>query len=241
MHLNQKFKKLLHILAVGSYRNALWASGSAAAVEHSAFLRQQRFDVILDVGANRGQFSLVARHIQPDAKIYAFEPLPTPALTYQSIFEHDNMVKLFDVAVMPAQDKRVMNISRRDDSSSLLPITATQTMQFPGTEAVSQIEVQCAPLSQLLHSEVIAGRILLKIDVQGAELEVLKSAQSLLSSVSIIYVELSLVQFYGGQPLAAEVIQFLAEQGFHIDGIFNATVDYKFQKLLQADFSFIRR
>ncbi len=72
------------------------------------------------------------------------------------------------------------------------------------------------PLSDFIAPEELGAANLLKIDVQGFELEVLKSAESLLPRLRWIYAECSFVPLYeAGQALADEVTAFiLAERGF---------------------------
>src|SRR3712207_638198 len=71
----QKVGKLITILWVASYRAAL-RHGVAAAVEHHAVPFEHRYLTVIDVGANRGQFALVASHRFPGAVLHCFEPLP---------------------------------------------------------------------------------------------------------------------------------------------------------------------
>ncbi|MFX8747328.1 FkbM family methyltransferase, partial [Acinetobacter baumannii] len=85
----------------------------------------------------------------------------------------------------------------------------------------------------------LATPALLKIDVQGGELDVLKGAESLLSSFAAIYVECSYVSLYEGQALASDVIAFLAERGFLIAGVFNQHEHWRIGPV-QADFLFVR-
>ena len=81
-----------------------------------------------------------------------------------------------------------MHVSRAVDSSSLLPIGATQTEIFPGTEESHLERVHVAPLNALLDPEALSTRSLLKIDVQGYELEVLRGCETLLDGFSAVYV-----------------------------------------------------
>ena len=79
---------------------------------------------------------------------------------------------------------------------------------------------------------------LLKIDVQGYELEVLKGASALLSAIDAIYVEVSWVELYKGQALHDEVEALLLDAGFKQAEVFNEE-NYK-GELIQADMLFLR-
>jgi len=81
---------------------------------------------------------------------------------------------------------------------------------------------------------------MLKLDVQGYELSALTGCESLLRHFDWVYCECSYVEFYAGQKLAGEVIEWLAARGFALDGIFNPACDERGQTV-QADFLFMRK
>lgn len=72
--------------------------GVAASVEHY-HLRSRGYNTIIDVGANRGQFSLFARHYYSHAMIYAFEPLDNPFSKLSALFASDPRVRVVKSAV----------------------------------------------------------------------------------------------------------------------------------------------
>jgi FkbM family methyltransferase len=216
-----RLRKLAAIAVQSSYRGAFLRHGVAPAIEHEAVLRGLDFDFVVDVGANRGQFSLVCRHVRPRAQIVSFEPLPGPAAIYRALFEGDPRVRLQACALAPQRGEMTMHVSNREDSSSLLPISALQSENFPGTESVGVTSVPVGPLSDFLRPDDLGRQNLLKIDVQGFELEVLKSAEPLLPRFRWIYAECSSVPLYEGQALADEVIQWLKIRQFDLVGRFN--------------------
>lgn len=231
-------RKLLAAFSSAEYRRAL-KLGVGAAVEHHIPLRRFRFETVVDVGANQGQFSLVARRLWPDAKIIAFEPLPVPAATYKRLFASDPRVQLHELALGDRNESSAIHISSQIDSSSLLPITEAQTSFFPGTGEAEQGLVQQRCMDQVLACDDLTGNSLLKLDVQGFELRVLRGAAPMLSSFSAIYAECSFVELYAGQALAAEVIAWLDNQGFALRAIYN--VSYAADgAAIQADFLFLR-
>jgi FkbM family methyltransferase len=216
-----RLRKLGAIAVEPRYRDGFLRHGVAPAIEHEAILRRLDFDFVADVGANRGQFSLVCRRLKPLARITAFEPLPGPAEIYRKLFAGDAAVQLHECALAPVRGEMTMHISGRDDSSSLLPISALQDKIFPGTGAVGTHPVATGPLSDYVGAADLGTRNLLKIDVQGFELEVLKSAESLLPRFRWVYAECSSVPLYEGQALADEVIAWLAARRFRLAGRFN--------------------
>ncbi|MBM3595716.1 MAG: FkbM family methyltransferase [Alphaproteobacteria bacterium] len=69
--------------------------------------------------------------------------------------------------------------------------------------------------------EMTRGRTLLKMDVQGFELEVLKRAVATLGQIEAIYLEAGFVLPYATQPLATELIVWLDRHGFGLAAIYN--------------------
>jgi len=232
--------KLLAIAIRPLYRKAFLRHGIAPAVEHEAVLAKLDFDFVADVGANRGQFALVCRRAKPDARIVAFEPLPGPAQVFRAVFDEDERVRLHQSALAPQRGQMMMHVSAHDDSSSLLPISSVQTWNFPGTEAVATQSVPTGPLSDFVTSADLGMRSLLKIDVQGFELEVLRSAEALLPQFRWIYAECSFVPLYERQALADQVITWLSDRQFDLVDRFNPTIG-RDGMVLQMDFLFKAR
>jgi len=234
-----RLRKLASIGLVGSYRRAFLRHGVAPAIEHRAVLQNLPFDLVVDVGANRGQFTLLCRQLRHSARVIAFEPLPGPAGVYRALFCEAANVSLHGVALSPERGEMEMNMSQSDDSSSLLPISKAQTENYPGTDRVGGCRVPVAPLTDFMSAEDMTSRSLLKMDVQGFELEVLKSGEALLPSFAWIYAECSYVPLYEGQALADEIITFLSARGFVLSGRYNPSHG-RSGALLQADLLFTR-
>jgi hypothetical protein len=109
---------------------------------------------------------------------------------------------------------------------------------FPGTSEVRTENVQIAPLEQFLTREQLVAPALLKIDVQGYELDALRGCESLLGEFDFAYIECSFVELYQGQALAHDVCAYLCEHGFRLAGVYNLHQDAD-GRAIQADFLFI--
>ena len=231
-----KSRKLNRLLRSIEYIRAL-LFGVAAAIEHEPILRMRSYAMVVDIGANRGQFALAVRHYFPGSRIISFEPLPTPSSTFRRIFRNDKGIILYQVAIAPYEGEEEIHISKRDDSSSLLPITSTQSDLFPGTEESGKAKIYAAPLTKYIKLDEIVSPALLKLDVQGYELEALRGCKELLPRFDSIYVECSFVELYQGQALAHEVIAYLSDSGFLLSGVYNIVYDQD-GKAIQGDFLF---
>jgi len=234
----KKVRKLLLILFSRdfSYMRALF-NGVMAGVEHTAILRGLDCATIVDLGANRGQFALVSRHCFVGSKIISFEPLNGPANVFRRIFANDTAVVLHELAIGSNAEQRIMHVSARDDSSSLLPISSLQNEVFPDTSEAGIANVKVTPLDAVITNDDITQPALLKLDVQGFELQALRGCESLFSRFDWIYCECSFVELYVGQSLAAEIIAWLMTKDYRIIGIYNPVYD-RLGRAIQADFLF---
>lgn len=233
--------KLAKILSVSNWRRILLAHRVAAGVEHVGVLNHLgAVDTIVDVGANRGQFALVARHCFPQAQILSFEPLSGPAAMYRAVFSGDARARLVEAAIGPEAGEAMIHLSAREDSSSLLPITDAQNGLYPGTVEVGTAVIQVARLKDYVRAEAILPKALLKLDVQGFELQALASCEDLLDRFTWIYVECSFMELYAGQAMADEVIAWLRDRGFQLRGVYHMAYN-ETGGAVQADFLFVRQ
>ncbi len=210
----------------------------AAAVEHLEPIALTGARTLVDIGANSGQFSLATRALLPQARIEAFEPLDECADRYKAVFRGDPLVRLHRVALSNEETQATFHVTGRRDSSSLLAPGSGQAQAFGVTEE-STTTVPVRRLDQCLDLAGLPAPILIKIDVQGAELKVLEGC-STLEHASFIYVELSFVELYEGQALFEEVAAYLFGRGFTVVGVFNQVSTARFGPT-QADFLFKRR
>lgn len=234
----RKAKKLT-ILAGNKRWRAAVRQGVAATVEHRDVGWGKEFATVLDVGGHHGQFTLFALERFPKAKIITFEPQAEGVEKIKGAVAGDPRVTIQNYALSDSVGKAELHISKRSDSSSLLPIGEGQTTAYPGTEEASVEEISLEKLDNLI-TEPLEGPVLLKIDVQGAELSVLRGAEETLKQVDSIFVECSFVELYEGQALANEVIDFLKERGFSFAGVFGPAYDSD-GRCLQVDALFERQ
>lgn len=236
-----KVRKASSILRSHFAARALFRHGVAAAMEHAPAFRQVgALRTVIDVGANRGQFALALRAHCPEAKVYCFEPLANAASKLREVFRNDQLMSIFEVAIGPRSEIGTIHVSGRDDSSSLLAIGPAQDALFPGTAEVDVKQVRVCRLSECIGSQDIARPAMLKLDVQGFELEALRGSDDLLHCVDSVLVECSFVELYVGQSLAGPVIEWMAAQGFTLAGVFNLATNAD-RLPIQADFLFGRK
>lgn len=234
----RKARKVTAAVRTRAGRNAL-RLGVVATMDHQAMLAELEPVFVVDVGANRGQFALDVQAACPKASILSFEPIPDAADTYELVFEGAHNVELRNLALGSEAGELDLFLSKADDSSSLLPISALQESTFPGTESIGSLRVGVSTLDVELQDIKFDRPALLKLDVQGYELQALQGGTASLGRFDWIYAECSFKEFYSGQPLASDVIAFLAQHGFELDRVENITRISG--SVVQADFLFSKR
>lgn len=182
-----------------------------------------RFTTVIDVGANRGQFALLARHLWPNARIHSFEPVPSAATVLDELFRQDSMHVVHRFALGSQEEHRVIRVPANDDWSSFV-------VDFARADHIT------VPIRTLDGLDLeINGPTLMKIDVQGFEMAVLHGACGTLPRIDTVIAECS---FDSVEPIAParDLIRFMADSGFLLTGAVAAGEfgDLRFERLPAA-------
>ncbi len=232
----RRARKFAILLSHRRWVRGLW-HGVAAAVEHRRLPISRRTATVVDVGAHKGQFALYARELLPSAEVHCFEPLDEPRTILGRLFAEDSSVHVYPFALGASEGVADIFVSQRNDSSSLLRITEKQVSRFPGTELASVRSTTVQQLDVALRDALLKKPVLLKIDVQGSELDVLKGGTNVLRACSQVLVECSFVELYDRQPLFDVIYTHLAERGFVLSAA-NCSARDAMGAWLQADILF---
>ncbi len=101
-------------------------------------------------------------------------------------------------------------------------------------------EIDVIPLNHLKDKIDVQGDLLLKADVQGAELDVLDGASEILPSVDVIILEVSFFRFFDGVPLFDEVVAYMKERNFTVYDILDGITRPRDHALGQKDIVFVQ-
>jgi FkbM family methyltransferase len=193
--------------------------------------------VIFDLGANVGTWSLLAKAISPLAVIHAFEPLECHSSKLELAIAGIPDIKLHRIALGSRDGSRKMNIASFSDASSLLEIGKLTTNKF-GIRKVGEAEVSVTTLDSYVERNNLALPDLIKLDLQGYELEALRGAETCLSRATCLICEVSFLPYYNGQPIFHDIVEFLADRGFQLHALgINTPVG---RPLGQTDALFVR-
>jgi FkbM family methyltransferase len=184
---------------------------SLAAARRDLFQRRG-IDVVVDVGANAGQYGAFLRREGYTGRLVSLEPLAEPFAALQRRAAADGDWTALRVAASDADGEVVLRVTEDSRSSSVL----TRNERFGATPGWAPRGEERAPARRLsgLAGELLrrGERPYLKIDVQGYERQVLDGAGEALARFEGL--ELSLLPLYEGQTSLAEMLGVLAERGF---------------------------
>ncbi len=193
------------------------------------YFNQQDPIIIFDIGACEGEDSIRYATLFPNAKIYSFEPLPTnfaKASANIKSFEIKS-VQLHNLALSDNNGKADFytssghpeSLENNDEwnygnkSSSLLqPGKVKEVFKWLEFKEITQVETR--KLETFCEQHSITKIDYIHMDVQGAELLVLKGAGDMLNKVNSIWLEVEKIELYKNQPLKDEVNLFLVSNGF---------------------------
>jgi FkbM family methyltransferase len=198
-------------------------------------------ELVIDVGANRGQFVDLLFEIGYTQSVIAIEPISEAFNRLEIAYGKKPNIKLLRNAVGSRARTLEINVaSNNAESSSFLDFTDWHVKGASGINMKFKEMVKQITLKSVLQ-ELEEKSIFIKIDVQGYELEVLKGiGESNWPQINGLLIEVNLVETYKNAALIEEVTQFLRRKKFRPFRIEPGFGLPEFGQQLQADIIFIR-
>jgi FkbM family methyltransferase len=198
--------------------------------------------VVLDVGANVGQYAARLRQGGWGGRIVSFEPLPTARAALTLAAAADPLWQIAPPMALGASAGTVtLNVSAESDMSSTLPFLPEMAELLDSAAYTGTVAAPLARLDEVFDQYAVNDdKVLLKIDTQGTESSVLEGASGILDRVQGIQLELSIVPVYQGERGYLDMIAALKDLGFEpalfIPGYFN----HRTARLISMDGIFLR-
>jgi FkbM family methyltransferase len=172
----------------------------------------------LDVGAHLGEETFSKAKNNPDILVYAFEP--NLRVASRLMGQLPNYVVL-PFAITTAEGTAILNVNCNSQASSLLPMTPEGLKAWIGGENLAVHHTRTVPAMRLdtfMNEAGIAEVAYLKIDTQGNDLDVIRSAGERLRDIQRIKLEVQItpIQLYRNSCRKEEVIAYLSESGFEL-------------------------
>ncbi len=190
-------------------------------------------DLIVDVGAGSGTAPLLTAF--PNAEFILIEPLVEFLPKLEDLKEKFKIQKII-VAAVGAQNTEI-NINVHHDlyGSSLYNESDGKFADgIPRKVKMVKLKDEIAHIDPEEHN-------ILKVDVQGAELDVLRSAEDLLELFDVIILEVSFFNFLISTPDFSDVIKFMSEKNYVVYDMFDFQQRPIDNALAQADILFVKR
>lgn len=183
---------------------------------------------IIDVGAYHGDWTRLARRVFGAVPTLMIEAQPGKAEALQRMCQEPDLQ--FASAVLGASAGKQVTFYEMETGSSMLPERSN----------VDRVERKLVTRTLDEVAQAIPGPVFLKIDVQGAEIEVLEGGEATLGRADLVQLEVALLPYNEGAPTFLDVVGYMDAKGFvpyDISGLTRPTgVD-----LVQVDIIFAPR
>ena len=176
----------------------------------SPFIKSLKPSNIIDIGANTGEFALLARAAFPMAKIISFEPQPDAYTTLVKTMIKDKNFLSYQVGLGEKNEKAVMYISKFSPSSSFV---VQSKDSHPQEMEIKQLN----NYKDLIDKNDIT---IIKMDVEGYELSVLKGGEAFIEKANWIYIECRTNNFLGCK--FSEIYDFLINRNWEYRGAYDS-------------------
>jgi FkbM family methyltransferase len=185
----------------------------------SEFVRYFKLDdnnLLVDVGAADGTISQKLTEAFPRSTAYAFEPIPsTFRLLKERVSGNKNIIAV-NKGLGSEEKELTIHLSRRITSSSFFDIEKHISNEF-FSENLRDVGSESVVVSTMDKEIPSHQRVnILKMDVQGFELEVLKGGKETLKRTAIVVIEMQNHDLYVGAPKYYDIDKFLRESSFEL-------------------------
>ena len=205
-------------------------------------LRTFGIDLVLDVGANTGQYARSLREIGYRGRILSFEPLADAHRALVAATRTDALWTAAPRTAIGDQEGEIaINIAGNSASSSLLDMLDSHSEAAPHSAYIGQDMVPITRLDTAAASATgLAKRLYVKIDTQGYEAEVIAGGAQTLAAASAVQIEVSLTPLYAGQPSLETMLTTMAAHDLALWAVWPGFADPATGRILQIEAIFAR-
>lgn len=186
------------------------------AVHLQQFLKVNRVDLVLDVGACDGAFCRLLRSkCGYTGRIVSFEPVATTFARLKSAMRGDSLWVGYNLALGSSKSRALLSVfDDHPDMSSFFDLTPQAAHSYDvKQDSARDQECEVETLASMWHSLVDDGvNVFLKTDTQGSDLAVIKGAMQYLPRIVGILSEMSAISLYRGMPTMSETLRYLTDE-----------------------------
>jgi FkbM family methyltransferase len=233
----QQIRNLIQSLAIKTDRKVVYYSETVEA-RRVKLLRHAGVQVLIDIGANVGQWASEARRAGWEGPIWSFEPVSAAYDRLSAAAADDPLWHVRRLALGSEPGRTEINISQDTVYSSLAPILPAGVHANNNAAYVQTEQVDVNTLDNVAPS--LGGPAGVKIDVQGFASQVMDGGEDTLRRAVFLEVEMSLAPVYEGEPLYREMLDRICGYGFRLALVEPAWIDHTTGEALQFDGLFIQ-
>ena len=196
-------------------------------------------NLIIDIGFNKGQFSSLALEYWPKVPLIAFDPHPFACKKASTKLKNSYKNFEFRNKGISRTHKNYLklNLADKSDNSSFLYPTNLNNKLFKETKIKGEYLTKVNTIENEINPKKFKSNWLIKIDVQGSEMDVLESfSEEQYNKIKWIYMEVTDLLLYKKQASSKKLKEFLESKDFKLIESFNS--NYLDGKLIYADFLF---
>ncbi len=174
--------------------------------------------VAVDVGSRDGVRD-AWRALLPNALLVGFDPDPQECARLNEAAADSSRERYEPFGLGAASGEAKLHLTRDPQSSSLFEPSPASLARYPELWRHAPVGAETIELSTIddwAAGAGVSGIDALKVDVQGAELDVLRGAPHALADVRIVETEVEFQELYTGQPLFCDVVSFMRERGLEL-------------------------
>lgn len=208
-------------------------------------LRELEINLVLDVGANVGQYGSELRRIGYQGMIFSFEPVKQAYEELCTLSKNDEHWRTFNFALGSTEEILGINVASATNLSSFF-ISNERAHQYFQIQApiveVQNVKVhRLDTLLPLIYNNMKPPRILLKMDTQGFDVQVMKGAHGCLNNIMAVQSELSVLPLYEQMPNYLEALSLYKEYGFEVTGLYPISRDKNNLVVMEFDGFLIKK
>lgn len=176
------------------------------------FIEDRQIDLVIDIGANIGQFGESLRKEGYKGKIVSFEPTKSAYEILSKKAKADGAWETHHCGLGAAPGTATLHASQLSVFNSILELSDVAKLHDNRMTVDHTEEIKINTLDQIAGS--LSGKILLKIDTQGYERQVMEGARQTMSRALGILLEIPVIRTYEGEWLFHDALKYMSEAGF---------------------------
>lgn len=199
-------------------------------------------DLVMDVGANIGQFAIALRKSGYKGDIYSFEPMKNEYAILEKNTSADAHWRSFNYGLGNENAITEIYVAENSVSSSFLPSSEEMNEIEPGVIAATTQEVEVKTLDTVYEElDLVNRKVFLKIDAQGYEKFILEGGKNTIPKIKLVQLEMPLISTYENSSDFYTLTKEMQNIGFQLVSLDSGYYNPKTGEQVEVDGIFINR